>query len=564
MGGGVVGVVLLVWLLVHFFFGPKPSIEAVQPATGEPGSTVTLRGDRFADDAAKNVVRFGEVVAKVTTASETGLTVVVPDAAVPGESEVTVQVGRRRSKAAAFRVLKVLQVSGLKPEVALPGEEVTASGSGLDGAELVLTVEGKPAQILEATANSLRFKVPALAREPVRSVPVQLKTGQQVAKPANLLVGRLPLVLTLTPRSVEGGEKVTLTGRGFAPVPADNRVLIGRAAALVLSATATELVVVAPDLGTAGPAPVTVEALGRSGQAAVPLQVGAGSSATYRLRFFAAPADGVGRASVNNASGPVLLLAGKDDAASVEERAMKAAVALNAVADAASQGRPGAVEARNPPALAVAGGSVVLRVTAEDAAAYAASAEAVAAHWAALVGDYLAMFARGERPTRLFAVSGRARTLLDLQTETGFRPGAGIAALRITQLSPELQQKLRDMALLLTAPAQGQAGVAVEGIWEGELQDSDGVLKAVTVELRLVGGRLAGTLALGRKVAMKVPLQDLVVERGSLRFAVRRGGTVHAFAGPVAAGEVSGPLHEGSLSGPAVGRLSLRYVRPPS
>ena len=321
--------------------------------------------------------------------------------------------------------------------------------------------------------------------------------------------------------------------------------------------------VVAPDLGTAGQAPVTVEALGRSGQASVPLQVGAGSSATYRLRFFAAPADGLGRASVASVSGPVLLLASKDDAASVEERAMKAAAALNAVADAASQGRPGTVEARNPPALAVAGGSVVLRVTDEDAAAYSSTPEAVAAHWAALVGDYLAMFGRGERPTRLFAVSGRARTLLDLQTETGFRPGAGVSAIRMAQLSAETQQKVRDLALLLAAPAQGQAGVAVEGIWEGELQDSDGVLKAVTVELRLVGGRLTGTLVLGRKVAMKVPLQDVAVQGGSLRFSVRRSGTVHAFEGPVAAGEVSGPLHAGSLSGPAVGRLTLRYVRPP-
>jgi hypothetical protein len=96
--------------------------------------------------------------------------------------------------------------------------------------------------------------------------------------------------------------------------------------------------------------------------------------------------------------GPVLLLAAKDDAPSVEERAMKAAAALNAVADAASQGRPGAVETRNPPALAVAGGGVVLRVTDEYAAAYSSTPEAVAAHWAALVGDYLAMFARGEGP----------------------------------------------------------------------------------------------------------------------------------------------------------------------
>jgi hypothetical protein len=266
---------------------------------------------------------------------------------------------------------------------------------------------------------------------------------------------------------------------------------------------------------------------------------------------------------VATAAGPVLLLAGKDEAPSVEERAVQAAAALNRVADAASQGRSVAVEARNPPALGVAGGEMIARVSAADASAYGSAAPTVAAHWAALIGDYLAMFARGERPTRLFATTGRARALLDLQSEVGFRPGTGVSANRMAQLSAESQQKLREMALLLSAPSPGQAGAAVEGVWEGELRDSDGVVKAVVVEMRLAGGRLAGTLAMGRKVSLKLPLQNLSVDGGTLRFTLQRGGTVHAFAGPVSAGEVSGPLHEGSLTGPAVGRLSLRYVRAP-
>jgi hypothetical protein len=361
---------------------------------------------------------------------------------------------------------------------------------------------------------------------------------------------------------VEPGDKVTLTGKGFAPQPAANRVQVGRRQALVMAASATSLTVVVPDLGAAGPAPLVVEALGRSAPVSTPLQVGAGSSATYRLRFYAAPADAAGQALVAIVAGPVLLFASKDDAPSVEERALKAAAALNGLADAASQGRAVAVEARGA-SLVAPGGSPLARVTSEDATAYASGAEAVAAHWAALVGDYLAMFARGERPTRLFATTGRARVLLDLQSEVGFRPGVGVAASRMAQLSDESQQKLKELALQLAAPAQGQAASAVEGVWEGEMRDADGVVKVVTVEIRLAAGRLAGTLSLGTKVAMRVPLQDITVQSGVLRFSVRRAGKVHAFEGPVASGEVSGALHEGSLSGPAVGRLTLRYARPP-
>lgn len=574
VGGGALALVLLVFLLVRLFFGPTPSVATVQPASGEAGVSVTLVGDRFAPDPAQNVVRFGEATAKVTAAGETSLTVVVPDAAVPGDAALTVQVGRRRSKPAAFRVLKALRISALEPDVALPGEDVTVKGAGLDNAGLVLTVEGKPTPVFEVQATSLRFRVPALATDPVRSAPVLLKTKEQVAKPVDLMIGKLPLVLTVNPRSVEAGDRVTLKGRGFAPDPGANRVHIGRALALVLAASPAELTVIAPDLGTAGPAVLTVEAAGRSNTASVPVQVGAGSSSTYRLRFYAAPAEAAGRVFVATVAGPMLLLASKDDAASVEDRAVKASSALSALADAAAQGRSVSVEARNPPALAVVGGDVILRATSEDAAAYASppgvtgalSAPATAAladHWAALVGDFLAMFARGERPTRLFATTGRARALLDLQAEVAFRPGAGVTALRMAQLSSEAQQKLREMALLPGAPAQGQAGAAVEGRWEGELQDSDGVTKAVVVELRLKGNALSGTLALGRKVALQIPLQDVAVQGGNLYFNLRRAGSVHAFEGPIGAGEVAGPLHEGSLQGRAVGRLTLRYVRPP-
>ena len=574
VGGGAAAVVLLVWLLVWLFFGPTPSVASVQPAAGEAGVSVILVGDRFSTDPTKDVVRFGEAPAKVTAAGETSLTVVVPDAAVPGSAALTVQVGRRRSKPAVFQVLKALRISALEPDVALPGEEVTVKGAGLDNAGLVLAVEGKPTQVFDVQTTSLRFRVPALATDPVRSVPVLLRTREQVAKPVDLMIGKLPLVLTVNPRSVEAGERVTLKGRGFAPDPGANRVHIGRALALVLQASPTELTVVAPDLGMSGPAVLTVEAAGRSNSASIPVQVGAGSSSTYRLRFYAAPAEAAGQVFVATVAGPMLLLASKDDAPSVEERAAKAALVLSALADAAGAGRSASVEARNPPALAVVGGDVILRVTAEDAAAYARppgvtakgsapTPSALAAHWAALVGDALAMFARGERPTRLFATTGRARALLDLQAEVGFRPGSGVAAIRMAQLSPEAQQKLRDMAMLPGAPAPGLAGAAVEGRWEGELADSDGVTKAVVVELRLKGIALSGTLALGRKVTLQIPLTDVTVQGGNLRFSLRRAGSVHAFEGAIGAGEIEGPLHEGSLQGRTVGRLSLRWVRPP-
>jgi hypothetical protein len=97
-------------------------------------------------------------------------------------------------------------------------------------------------------------------------------------------------VLNLKPRSVEAGDKVTLTGRGFATTM-DNRVLIGRAA-LVVSATRPSSWSWPPTWAQRG-RPRSPSRLWALGPGLDALQVGAGSSATYRLRFFAAPADGL-------------------------------------------------------------------------------------------------------------------------------------------------------------------------------------------------------------------------------------------------------------------------------
>jgi hypothetical protein len=59
-------------------FMPAPVILSLSPAAGPVGSTVTISGENFNSDPAKNVVFFGGTTAKVLTASSSVLTVSVP------------------------------------------------------------------------------------------------------------------------------------------------------------------------------------------------------------------------------------------------------------------------------------------------------------------------------------------------------------------------------------------------------------------------------------------------------------------------------------------------------
>jgi len=85
---GAVALLLLGFIAVKIVLGRAPVLEAVQPAAGEPGQVIALSGQRFAADASRNTVRFGNAVAQVVAGNLTGLTVTVPDVpeAVSGQT----------------------------------------------------------------------------------------------------------------------------------------------------------------------------------------------------------------------------------------------------------------------------------------------------------------------------------------------------------------------------------------------------------------------------------------------------------------------------------------------
>ncbi|MEU9631562.1 RHS repeat-associated core domain-containing protein [Streptomyces luteogriseus] len=77
-----------------FIVAPSgPSVTKVEPASGGPGSEVTLSGAGFASAVTDNVVRFNGLVAEVKKASGSSLTVEVPPHARTGRVEVDTPAG---------------------------------------------------------------------------------------------------------------------------------------------------------------------------------------------------------------------------------------------------------------------------------------------------------------------------------------------------------------------------------------------------------------------------------------------------------------------------------------
>jgi hypothetical protein len=577
--GGLVVAAGLYFGLRTFLRRP-PEIESATPPRSEPGQTVSLSGKGFDSDPAGNKVRFGDREGTVSSAAVDQLTVMIPkDLPVPpgGDLALVVERGGLKSKPFAFKVYRAPRVTGLEPDVAMPGQEILIQGQNLDGKPLTVNVGGMPAEIKEAVPASIRVVVPQLPTAQGKIAPVTVQIGPDSAKPADLTVGYLPLVMSVAPDKGQAGEKVVIKGRGFDTDAEDNEVYFGNQPALILAASETEITAIAPasvsgDSQTT--AQVHVKANGAMSSSPVSFTHVRPSATVFPLRFYAAAVLAHPEfAFVSTDLAPVVVLGGGEtDVEATAARAVAVAAALNRLAGEAATKAP-VFEVRQQPETAVGvqgQDAPLVQVTSEDALAYELSFEpgakakrpsvrGLAVYWAALFQDYFALFALKQRPVAVLALSPRGKVLSEIYSAAQRVPGAtGVPLSVVRPLPASMAKGLRDMALVLPADKESRVTVAVEGLWKGTMEESAGP-KTVEVLFEQKGGRLAGTLTTSAgKVALKTPMRDVSFQKNEVRFTVDISGSARVFTGTVQGGTLTGAIARGSDK--AAGRFSLRYV----
>jgi len=560
-----------------FLRSTPPVLTTIRPKTVEPGQAVTLAGENFATEPAGNTVMFGTHKAVVSAATETSLQVVVPDglgdtATVP----VSVQTADGRTSAVPVTLMQDPRVTALEPDVALPGQPVVIRGDNLEG-QVTVTIGDAPAEVTETSEGLVRVVVPDLGLREGRATNVVVKAGAVAAKPVELIIGRLPLLLELAPTKGPVGERVVIKGRGFAPEPGGNAVTFGGAPALVLSATPTELTVAAPatHTGATPEVPVVVTSGGKASSSAMLFMTTHATTSSFRPRFFPAPTPefpGEPLAFVSTELAPVLLLGGPGQSTSTAARAADVADKLNALVDSASS-RPIEIEFRgNPPSVGVAGEvDTLLAATADDAAAYAKPWEpgsrsgprlntrAVARHWAALLQDYFGLFMYRRRPLSILALSRRGEVFKEIYGESARRAagGRGISTNIVYPTSEMMARKLR-LAALVPSTGEPNEAVAVEGRWSGTLEDPDTGSYRFEVRFRLHGRKLAGSFTAWRgKIAARAPLRNISFRQGTLKFTVDLRGTALEFEGVLEDTTIGGTARQ---QGRSPAPFTLQYV----
>jgi hypothetical protein len=584
---GALGVGAWLWLFRSVELG------GVSPSRVRVGQRATLTGSGFASDPAGNAVLFGDQPARVLQASSTRLEVEVPEAVAEAGAErkvaVVVKRGSLTSRAVEVSVFQGPRLHGISPDVAMPGEEVLLAGAGW-GIGATVRFGDVPATVVAAEPTQIRVIVPPLPGGSGPSAPVVVNVGGVDSNPAPFFVGRLPLVTAVAPSVASPGDVVTVSGRGFSSDPAADDVRVSGRRALVVSALADELKVVAPLVAAGGEPRLEVRVPGSSEVGSGPLQV-TPSADPLALHFVAEPFPGPPErpyAALATDLGPAFVLAASGGR-SAAQRALEAEQRLNqAVASlAASPGLvPEARDLASRPTIGLAGRpEALLEVTAEDAAAYdedwtrlrgrggPVTPARLARWWEAVLRDLVLMLVRNERPQFAAALAPEGRVLQQVFDAARAAGGTGVRRDVVTGAGSGVSDGLRLLALRVPASVTAQVPAApgappptataappkaapleLEGTWTGS-ETEGGRRRYLSVRFH----RGSGSLSYEGGITLTMPFLGFEqVGRDRVRFTVEFHGGLRHYLGRWDGETLSGDIARDEAGRTVVGHFELK------
>ena len=234
----------------------EPIISSIEPASTYIGATITITGTDFSPAVVNNKVRFGDIPATVTAASETELTVIVPEGTVDGSTIVILKAGFE-VEGPAFALIPTPIITELDVTGATVGETIMIRGQdfGPIVAENVVEFNGVTAEIIEASTTELTVIVP----DGATTGPLTIEALGQIVTLETFTIA--PTIISFEPLIGAADEEIMITGTNFSPVAVNNNVTFNGVLAEVVSATTTALTVKVPPKSSSGAIAVEIEQL---------------------------------------------------------------------------------------------------------------------------------------------------------------------------------------------------------------------------------------------------------------------------------------------------------------
>ncbi|MBC9932121.1 IPT/TIG domain-containing protein [Chitinophaga qingshengii] len=225
-----------------------PSIRSFWPNSGKAGTIVTINGGGFSRK--DNEVSFNGTAATVVDANDSVMTVLAPAGGSTGK--ISVKTNGKELEAGTY-TYQNLSMRSASPLNGPAGTNVSIAGEGFSStaAPAKVLINGKEAVITSVNDTLLIAAVPVSAGTGEIKVIVD---GKEVTGPSFLF----QQIEKIKPLKGGKGTQVTITGEGFNALSANNAVSFNGKPGTVISATAAQLVVAAPDDVATGPLTVTI------------------------------------------------------------------------------------------------------------------------------------------------------------------------------------------------------------------------------------------------------------------------------------------------------------------
>ncbi|MBI5524917.1 MAG: IPT/TIG domain-containing protein [Deltaproteobacteria bacterium] len=283
---------------------PTPVISGFSPASGAPGTAVTVTGKWFGALQGTSGISFGGVKAEtVYVWSETELRAAVPEGAVSGKISVKTEWGTAESQTSFAVLLPAPVISGFSPAAGLPGDEVTVTGRDFGGGDASSAGFGGAGGPVAASATAWAdTEIKLVVPDAAVSGPLWVTTPGGTAESADAFTVKAPapVISGLTPALTSDntpGFSLTVTGRWFV---AGSVVEFGGNRAETTFKSDKDLAATITDdmVGIPGDVAVTVTNPDGEASAVHTFRVYAGSALSFSSVTTGAPAVSSGQAAV--------------------------------------------------------------------------------------------------------------------------------------------------------------------------------------------------------------------------------------------------------------------------
>lgn len=222
-----------------------PSIVKISPSSATIADTISIHGRNFVALTTANKVFFGIYEAKVISATDSLIKVLVPDI-LTKELKVSLTIAGTTFTLEEPFIATTPVIHDFFPKTLASGDTLTLIGDHFSyqlGSNL-LEVGGKSSKVISSSKKRIEAIVPS-GLDPENDLEITI--ANQKSEPVGKLNFLYPVFTAISPKEVTFGEEVTIAGNNLGYNAETDVIKVGDATAEVVTATKTSVTFLVPE-----------------------------------------------------------------------------------------------------------------------------------------------------------------------------------------------------------------------------------------------------------------------------------------------------------------------------